>query len=813
MLSFHKILLLTLLVLSTAGCSKNLLLSSPLAVTPDYLEHNSFIAKKAFVLKDNDLAFASKIDLIKNSKKELRLIYYIYDLDETTAYMTHALLEKIKADKDFRVKLLIDYHWNYKNLDFFRWMENQQPNGIQQIEVRFYNRPAVSVIKFAEFMTIGCAGDKIGVQENTPNCAEEKSNYVNKYNNLLLKEAEKEMSLEAKIFLAGFYSKDPNGLLFATQLGYARELQAMAESTQATPVMTEAVKDNLKKVMALYWKAKTGNNAQKIQAQIQLSIIGLFYGNQLKPFLNGLETILPFSVKDANGSAMMANREMDYVTDYTHHKLILADKEVAQLGGRNCANAYHMHPNALEKKYIFMDTDVYMHLDETGGNILQENFDELWNYSKMVANTADIERHAPIGYLYLINKATTMAAAACPENLNDLEKQGCALQIFMQLLNSGTEILVAEKQMEWGEKYEAYLNSYQENYLEKNVNGKNWTSLDMLFNSNNGFVQNVKFNNTLHTVNAIPMKNQKMFYVQNVPYDLSILQRGRLKNRKFGAEYGKELEHGKMIQKIWEDAFMAACAESNTTNKPVEVIIHQGYFSPSEGVVHAMNMLMDKNICPNVKLKIYTNSIGSTDLTPINFIGRRQMQYLLQKNKEFNTDRFEYFEYSKERLTQEVADNFPLENNVQGVGSFSLHSKVMIFGDDIYIGSANAEFRSYMMDTNNGVFIKDAPELVAAYKKLFEQLEAKNLVVDAKKHINFENVSQLRAQEERDVAALLDRYSVNDRESMADRKAELEFFVRQFYATLDQVTVEMKKSLKKKKLEGPSSLDELLKVF
>ena len=48
---------------------------------------------------------------------------------------------------------------------------------------------------------------------------------------------------------------------------------------------------------------------------------------------------------------------------------------------------------------------------------------------------------------------------------------------------------------------------------------------------------------------------------------------------------------------------------------------------------------------------------------------------------------------------------------------------------------------------------------------------------------------------------------------MADRKAELEFFVRQFYATLDQVTVEMKKSLKKKKLEGPSSLDELLKVF
>ncbi|MCZ4319817.1 hypothetical protein O4H26_12540 [Aequorivita viscosa] len=111
------------------------------------------------------------------------------------------------------------------------------------------------------------------------------------------------------------------------------------------------------------------------------------------------------------------------------------------------------------------------------------------------------------------------------------------------------------------------------------------------------------------------------------------------------------------------------------------------------------------------------------------------------------------------------------------------------------------------------VFIKDAPELVAAYKKLFAELEAKHIVVEAKHSIKFDNVAQLRIQEEKDVAALLDIYAINERESMANRKAELEFFIHQFYATLDQVTAEMKKSLKKKKLKGPSKLDELLKVF
>ncbi|MBK7962875.1 MAG: phosphatidylserine/phosphatidylglycerophosphate/cardiolipin synthase family protein [Bdellovibrionales bacterium] len=45
----------------------------------------------------------------------------------------------------------------------------------------------------------------------------------------------------------------------------------------------------------------------------------------------------------------------------------------------------------------------------------------------------------------------------------------------------------------------------------------------------------------------------------------------------------------------------------------------------------------------------------------------------------------------------------------------SLHTKISVLGDDIIIGSANADVRSYFMDTNNAVMIRNAPNLVADY--------------------------------------------------------------------------------------------------
>ncbi len=50
----------------------------------------------------------------------------------------------------------------------------------------------------------------------------------------------------------------------------------------------------------------------------------------------------------------------------------------------------------------------------------------------------------------------------------------------------------------------------------------------------------------------------------------------------------------------------------------------------------------------------------------------------------------------------------------------SPHSKVWVLGDDIIVGSANADVRSYMMDANNAVLIRRAPKLRRQYEAMFD---------------------------------------------------------------------------------------------
>ena len=42
------------------------------------------------------------------------------------------------------------------------------------------------------------------------------------------------------------------------------------------------------------------------------------------------------------------------------------------------------------------------------------------------------------------------------------------------------------------------------------------------------------------------------------------------------------------------------------------------------------------------------------------------------------------------------------------------HSKVMLFGPDPFVGSANADLRSYVLDTNSGLLIRSAGRPSAA---------------------------------------------------------------------------------------------------
>ncbi len=84
------------------------------------------------------------------------------------------------------------------------------------------------------------------------------------------------------------------------------------------------------------------------------------------------------------------------------------------------------------------------------------------------------------------------------------------------------------------------------------------------------------------------------------------------------------------------------------------------------------------------------------------------------------TERYVHWNETKNRDPERAATfsyyEYKSPEKGSGRADRSLHSKVMVFGPDMFIGSANADVRSYMMDSNNGLYIQNAPELVSSYK-------------------------------------------------------------------------------------------------
>ena len=723
----------------------------------EYLSDKQFNPKEAILLKDNDLSFASKIDIIRNAQQQLKLNYYIFSPDESTAFLVNEILKKINVNKEFRVKILTDYQYNYYKLDFFKWLENQQPNGIQQIEVRFYNRPTINVIKLAEFMTLGCSNPQ-PTSEGLPKCAEEKLEYLKKFDTMPLAEADDAMSVPAKIFLAGFYAQKPNVLLYGLQGGYNRSVESIKLAEEAKDKKNKIAQ--IKKLGTLYLASKKSEGVKKIGAKLALgsNLAGLFLSKQIGPLINAAKTILPYSVEGVDSLPLIKNPELEYITDYTHHKFILGDDKAIQIGGRNVANAYHMHPTHLEKYYTFMDTDVYMDLTEKDGALFNAAFDRLWNFTSMVASLEDIAKHAPPSYLHLIDEMDKIKEGDCDAETDTDKKEACLVQLFSQLLAEGATItpFTAAKQTYWEEKFKKSLAIY-EKYLATKKPFKSWTGINQIFDSEAGYVLQDNINSPLHSFPHHSIEGEAFYYVENLPF--SQMDKSTTKKRSFGSVYGEEATHGKGIHKVWMDAFHRACEQSKQTAEPTEVIIHQGYFAPPLGLAYEMNRLIKSANCPNITVKLYTNSILSTDLVPINLLGRRLLFSMSQQNPEVNTNRFQYFEYDVDMLKNIVAEQYSYAEDEKGplASYFSLHTKVMIFGNDIYIGSANTDFRSYLMDTNNGIFIKNAPVFIARYKRFLAELEDKKIVAPAKSFFQYPTKEALNAYERKEAVELMKR--------------------------------------------------------
>jgi phosphatidylserine/phosphatidylglycerophosphate/cardiolipin synthase-like enzyme len=123
--------------------------------------------------------------------------------------------------------------------------------------------------------------------------------------------------------------------------------------------------------------------------------------------------------------------------------------------------------------------------------------------------------------------------------------------------------------------------------------------------------------------------------------------------------------------------------------------------------------------CSNVTIKILTNSVETTDLSIINIFARAQMHELFKAVETARVSprgkkaaRLEYYEYRKAAQIE------------------SLHSKISIIGDRAIIGSANADVRSFMMDTNNGILVEKATQFVSSYSQFMESLLKNNQLVE-----------------------------------------------------------------------------------
>jgi phosphatidylserine/phosphatidylglycerophosphate/cardiolipin synthase-like enzyme len=141
------------------------------------------------------------------------------------------------------------------------------------------------------------------------------------------------------------------------------------------------------------------------------------------------------------------------------------------------------------------------------------------------------------------------------------------------------------------------------------------------------------------------------------------------------------------------------------------VVIHNAYFLPPANIMTALSRMVNGDLdCHNVTVTVLTNSIESTDLNIVNLLARHTVkafgEYTVAHRVPARSARFEYFEYEK----------------AQGSALVSLHTKLEMLGPDLIVGSANADVRSYMRDSNNAMFIRNAPELVYNYGRYVDGL-------------------------------------------------------------------------------------------
>ena len=161
----------------------------------------------ARLILDNDASFDSKVNMIKRAKKTIRMVYFIYADDDSSAVISQALIDKAK--QGVQVSLLVDFITNYGKLDHFKLMVSE---GKGNLRVNFYNFPSKVLLEDAKYVTLPCGPDVVA--PTADQCARFKAPMMTAL-------SKQETTPFSKLFLAGLYGKNGVALKIAMEIGRA----------------------------------------------------------------------------------------------------------------------------------------------------------------------------------------------------------------------------------------------------------------------------------------------------------------------------------------------------------------------------------------------------------------------------------------------------------------------------------------------------------------------------------------------------------------------------------------------------------------
>ncbi len=631
----------------------------------------------AQLITGNDTAFREKLQLVEGARSSVDAMYYIYSDDYSSSVLSEALIAA--AQRGVRVRLLLDYHTNYRHLDLLSLMEREGSKGKGSLEVRFYNRPTRNIVMDAVYLTLGCG------TSDRPACSP-----------LRLADIERRFVEErvdsrpaadlgvsnlnianSGLFLSGLYGKRPDVMAFAVLRAQDLDVARLAEGQASAPDGSQEV---VRQISTLFLDGSRIAPTQVLAAKIELGFaLGLSRG-MAESMLAPLRPLLPPERQGFQGSA----QDWDHVTDFLHHKLLLVDAERLQLGGRNIEDSYHMRPNPLVDKYVFVDTDLRVALRD-GGERVQAAFERLWNFRTMVASLPEVRRHAPNDFV----EALSTGGEAC-QGLRDARERGLCLR--REVARAAVPLAEREDRL----------------YAAMHQNARRyWLAYPYA-----------------STPDPTPPRwvdaGAALAYVENLPF-AGNPARAR---RSYGSKNGQEARYGKVIHALWLKDIEDVCRTA-TEASPGRMILHNAYFFPPTNLVSALARMVDGRLdCSHVTVTVITNSEETTDLFVVNVLARQSLlafaEHYRSRRDPARSARFEFYEYRK----------------FEGRDRVSLHTKVSVLGNDVIVGSANADVRTYMMDSNNAMLIRGAPEFRAGYvAELDRTIHAADLTRDVTERV------------------------------------------------------------------------------